>query len=144
MIAYLDYLLLFAPEQLVQDLQVAQSILENLGWLLNLKKIQLDPIPESHLLRLRNGLNPVEGLSPSRKNPKGGQCDGSSQTSIRQAMSALGLLTAGLHFRPLQRFILGVWDHSQRSLNLPVQVPGWVKRSLWWLRKTVNLSYGLE
>lgn len=69
MIAYLDYLLLFAPEQLVQDLQVAQSILENLGWLLNLKKIQLDPIPESHLLRLRNGLNPVEGLSPSRKNP---------------------------------------------------------------------------
>lgn len=43
--AHLDNLLLFSPspEQLVQDLQVARSLLENLGWLLNLEKSNLIP-----------------------------------------------------------------------------------------------------
>lgn len=42
-IAYLDDLLLFSPspEQLVQDLQVERSLLENLGWLLNLETSNL-------------------------------------------------------------------------------------------------------
>lgn len=51
--------------------------------------------------------------------------------SIRRGRASLGLLTlaitavqwAGLHFHPLQTFILKVWNHSRSSLDALVSVP---------------------
>lgn len=71
-IAYLDDLLLFAPslEQLSRDLQFAGSILENLGWLLNLEKSNL--AQRVTIFRLLVGFYTRERFSPTGKTSEGG------------------------------------------------------------------------
>ncbi|XP_040196517.1 uncharacterized protein LOC120929266 [Rana temporaria] len=155
-IAYLDDLLLFAasPEQVSRDLELTKKTLMDLGWLLNLEKSSLIPsqrIPylgytlDSTLLRV---FLPLEKALKLEKSVSALQ--GSHQVSIRFLMSTLGLLTstlpavqwAGIHFRALQAFVLRIWDHSSEHLDVLVQVPSQVKRSLWWWRKITNLSQG--
>ena len=147
-IAYLDDLLLFAasPEQLSRDLEVTKKVLTDLGWLLNLDKSSLIPsqqitylgyLLDSTLSRVFLPVEKVKKLDRAVASLQNNQ-----QVSLRSLMSTLGLLTsalpavqwAGLHFRPLQAFLLKVWDHSLETLDSLILVPLQVKRSLWWWR----------
>ncbi|XP_077340446.1 uncharacterized protein LOC143984042 [Lithobates pipiens] len=155
-IAYLDDLLLFAasPAQLVKDLNLTKRVLTDLGWLLNLEKSSLIPSQQISYLGFLLDSTLLRVFLPKEKVQKLDSAVASLQNnqlvSIRVLMSVLGLLTstlpavqwAGLHFRPLQTFILGVWDHSQEALDTLVHIPLQVKRSLWWWRKVTNLSQG--
>lgn len=149
-VAYLDDLLLFAPsaEQLTRDLEFTKDFLRGLGWLLNFEKSHLVPsqcitylgyLLDSRQQRIFLPQEKVHKIEDAMRLLQDNQL-----VSIRRVMSSLGLLTsaipavqwAGLHFCPLQTFIL------KSSLDALVNVPPQVKRSVWWWRATGNLSQG--
>lgn len=147
-IAYLNDLLLFAAsaEQLTHDLEFTKDFLRSLGWLLNLK-VQSGALPAHYVPEIFVGLQTIREYFCHKKkyrklNGAMSLLQSNQPVTIRRTMLALGLLNSaipavqwvGLHFRPLQRFILKVWDHSQASLDAQVSVPPQVKRSRWWCR----------
>lgn len=50
---------------------------------------------------------------------------------------------ARLHFRPLQRFLLKVWNHRMETTDTRVKIPTSIKPTLWWWRNRSILSKGL-
>ncbi|XP_077346335.1 uncharacterized protein LOC143989955 [Lithobates pipiens] len=156
-IPYLDDLLFFAPssEELQINLGKARSHLEALGWILNLQKSSLNPSQEIRFLGyLINSVDQKIFLPLNKKDRIYGAVSllqTSQNLTVRQVMSALGVLTstmpafqwARLHFRCLQAFLLRSWDHTVASLEAEVRVPTQVKRSLWWWKRQDVLSEGL-
>ncbi|XP_068094587.1 uncharacterized protein [Hyperolius riggenbachi] len=71
-------------------------------------------------------------------------------TTIREAMSLLGLMTSAFmtmvwgqfHSRQLQVWILRVWNKKKSSLDDRVLIPPKVKLSLDWWKEQVHLSTG--
>lgn len=145
-IAYLDDLLLFAdsPGRLLENLEYTRKFLESLGWLISVEKSNLQPTQQIKYLGYiidsvqQRIFQPKEKIEKIQREIKRIQTN--LPCSIRKIMSTLGLLTsaipavqwASLHFRPLQMFLLKIWDHKQESLDTQVFIPAGVKKTLWW------------
>lgn len=155
-VPYLDDLLLFADSrgQVEVNLQTVQTHLRGLGWLLNLQKSNL--IPSQRVRFLGYEIDSIEQkiFLPQEKIEKMQltliTLQSNAEISVRQAMSALGLLTAAipsvqwarLHSRPLQSDILMNWSY-QEPLEKKFNLGARAKRSLWWWRNLGNVSKGL-
>ncbi|XP_071989217.1 uncharacterized protein [Engystomops pustulosus] len=72
--------------------------------------------------------------------------------SIRAAMSLLGSMTSCIqcvawcqnHTRPLQSWILSKWDKDYHHLNLRLEIPSAVKKSLNWWKDLDHLQKGVN
>lgn len=144
-IPYLDDLLFFAPfrEKLQEDLGKARSHLESLGWIANIQKSNFNPAPQVQFLWYLINLVEQRIFLPEEEKIKVQNVtilQMNQQMSVKKVMSALETLTstmpaiqwASLHFRPLQRFLLKVWNHRTETLDTRVKIPTRVKRTLWW------------
>lgn len=125
-----DFLLVGESIQGVQkQLKRTLDVMKNLGWIVNREKSSLIPSKRQKFLgiildsEVQKSFLPVEkvkvlqDLSLSLR--------ALPATTIRKAMSLLGLFTAAIpavpwaqiHSRPLQLQILAVWDHSKEGLD---------------------------
>lgn len=150
-----DFLLVGESIQGVQkQLKRTLDVMKNLGWIVNREKSSLIPSKRQKFLgiildsEVQKSFLPVEkvkvlqDLSLSLR--------ALPATTIRKAMSLLGLFTAAIpavpwaqiHSRPLQLQILAVWDHSKEGLDADLVLSQKTIDSLRWWTVLTNLEVG--
>ncbi|XP_071971333.1 uncharacterized protein [Engystomops pustulosus] len=158
LIPYLDDLLLISSSEeiLLSQRDTTIAVLENLGWIINFEKSNLQPSTRLKFLGILLDSVHQYSLLPEEKiknlTLQVSLFQSRQKCSIREAMKLLGLLTsciAGVpwaqnHKRDLQNWILSSWDKNLNHLEKKTNIPLGVKSSLNWWKTVENLSRGLK
>ena len=145
---YLDWLIRERDkETCFQDTQTLLALCQELGWVVNLKKSDLEPKQIFNFVGYQYDLiQGVVGPTPERweaLNSKINSLLERTSCLVRQLMSLIGLLTATekqvpsgrLHMRPIQWHLKGHW-HIPESLEKVIPIPrSHHPHLLWWLKE---------
>ena len=146
---YLDDWLIRARDKntCFQDTQTLLDLCQELGWVVNLKKSELEPKQIFNFVGYQYSL--VQGVvrpTPERwetLNSKINSLLERTSCSVQQLMSLIGLLTATekqvpsgrLHMRPIQWHLKNHW-HIPESLEKVIPIPRSLHPHLhWWLKE---------
>ena len=151
---YLDDWLIRAKDRdtCFQDTQTLLALCQELGWVVNLRKSELDPKQVFNIVGYQYDL--VQGVvstTPERweaLNSKINSLLERTSCSVRELMSLIGLLTSTekqvtsdrLHMRPIQWHLKIHW-HIPESLEKIIPIPQSLHpHLLWWLKEENVLS----